>query len=101
LNTLGVAEYRVEDYARAVATLSRCDAENTNSRRGAQPADLAFLGMTLKKLGRDVEAAATLTRLGELMKLPTNAANSEAQRFLVEADNIISGVHSTATPKGR
>ena len=61
LNTLGVAEYRVGRYEDALATLTRSndllDAPNY--------ADLAFLAMANRQLGRVEEAHAWPERLRE------------------------------------
>src|SRR5262249_32912321 len=46
LNTLGVAQYRVGNYEKALETLTRSEKLNATAERGPLPEDLAFLAMT-------------------------------------------------------
>jgi tetratricopeptide (TPR) repeat protein len=85
LNTLGVAQYRVGLYDEALATLTRSDEIN-----GGIPADVAFVAMSLYKLGRTEEASTALKRLRVLMREPATTGNEEAQGFLREAEELIS-----------
>jgi hypothetical protein len=87
---LGIAQYRVERYSDALATLMKSEKLNT-TKDGASPADLAFLAMTRHQLGKTDEAKATLGRLRETMKQPRWAKKAEAVGFLREAEGLIEG----------
>jgi WD40 repeat protein/serine/threonine protein kinase/Flp pilus assembly protein TadD len=90
LNTLGVAQYRTDQYAEAVATLTQSDKLNAG-KDGSLPADLAFLAMAQHQLGRKEQAQATLARLREAMKQPRWAQDAESQAFLREAEALLQG----------
>jgi serine/threonine protein kinase len=85
VNTLGVAQYRVGQYEKALATLDR--SKRLNGDR--EPADLAFLAMTRQRLGQGEVARATLEQLREVMKDPKTAVNAENQALLREAESEI------------
>jgi hypothetical protein len=89
LNTLGVAQYRVGQYAAALATLTESEKLNTVAFKGTQPADLAFQAMAQHQLGKSDEAKATLARLREVMKQERWAKDAEAQSFLREAEETL------------
>ena len=110
LNTLGVAQYRVGAYDKALATLTRSDeldrrpdashnGPSTSApasqpvRSGAadlgHPANAAFIAMAQFKLGRIDEAKASLARLRDLMRDTGHAANQEYRAFLAEAADLI------------
>ena len=91
LSILGAAHYRTGDFAHAVETLDRCDAERSGSESGAQPADVAFLAMSFQRLGRPADASACLARLRELMAKAPHADDSEAQSLLAEAVELVEG----------
>jgi tetratricopeptide (TPR) repeat protein len=63
LNTLGVAQYRAGLFEEARATLVHADRLNDG-----HPADIAFLAMTLARLGRVEEAQREFERLRALMR---------------------------------
>jgi predicted Zn-dependent protease len=86
LLALGVAYYRMGDYARAIQSLKQSEKIYYD-----QPANIAFLAMTQHQLGKGHEAKATLAQLRELMKAPPLANNAEAQGFLREAEELIEG----------
>jgi len=86
LNTLGVAEYRVGNYAEAVTSLTRSRALNRESYKSDLPADVAFLAMAYYRLGQSDEGLRCLTDLRALMKQPRWSGNEEAVRFLREAE---------------
>ncbi|MGO9470012.1 MAG: tetratricopeptide repeat protein, partial [Isosphaeraceae bacterium] len=86
LTTLGVAYYRMGNFAKALETLRRSDLINQKEYQGSDPAGLAFLAMTQQQLGHAEEAQAWLQRLRERMKDPRWAQNPEAQGFLREAE---------------
>jgi tetratricopeptide (TPR) repeat protein len=90
LNTLGVARYRVGDYANALQTLKQSEKLNW-TMKGPHPADVAFLAMAQHQLGKKDEAKATLARVREIMKQPGWAKDAEAQGFLREAETLING----------
>jgi hypothetical protein len=91
LQTLGVAHYRLGDYAKALHPLTACENAKSSRQEGSLPADLAFLAMAQHQLGRKDEAKATLARLRDVMKQPRWANDAEAQGFLHEADHLIEG----------
>ena len=113
LNTLGVAQYRVGEYANALATFTQSLELNRELDRVqddialpanfafrlpfdpyklVQTTDVAFLAMAQHKLGQTAEAKARLAELRKLMKdrrfLKNNA---ELQGFLKEAEALIEG----------
>ena len=90
LNTLGIAHYRLADYAKALQTLTQSE-KLIATNEGSHPADLAFLAMAQDKLRKNDEAQATLGRLREVMKQPRWAKDAEAQDFLREAEELIEG----------
>jgi tetratricopeptide (TPR) repeat protein len=90
LNTLGVAYYRVGDYAKALEALRQAEKLNT-TKEGPSPADLAFLAMAQHRLGQKEQATATLRRLREVMKQPRWATNAESQGVLREAEGLLQG----------
>lgn len=89
LNTLGVAQYRIGQYAEAVTTLSQSDKINTVRYQGSIPSDLAFLAMAQHRLGQKEQAAATAVRLREVMKQGRWAKDDEAQAFLRETEAVV------------
>ena len=90
LITLGVARYRVGDYANALQTLTQSEKLNW-TMKGPHPADVAFLAMAQHQLRKKDEAQATLARLREILKQPGWAKDAEAQGFLGEAETLING----------
>jgi tetratricopeptide (TPR) repeat protein len=85
-SALGVAQYRLgrfqkERYPEARATLSRCDPSH--------PLTLAFLAMTQHQLGEKDQARTTLARLRDVLKVPREAANDDAEAWLREAVELI------------
>jgi hypothetical protein len=87
LNTLGVAQYRAEQYERALSTLTRSNQLNGNW----QPADLAFLAMALHRLGRTETSRATLKHLREVLRDSQAPPRAEDQAFLREAEAVLAG----------
>jgi tRNA A-37 threonylcarbamoyl transferase component Bud32 len=90
LNTLGVAQYRVGGYAKALETLEESEKLNA-TKDGSIPGDLAFLAMAHQQLGHKEQANAMLTRLREVMKQPRWVNDAEAQDLLREAEELIDG----------
>jgi WD40 repeat protein len=89
LNTLGVAQYRIGDYAKALETLEK--SEKLNAPKGPPVTDLAFLAMAHQQLGHKEHARRTLVRLREVMKQPPRVNEAEAIGFLREAEELIEG----------
>ena len=90
--TLGVAQYRLGLDREALPTLRRSDGPDAAAATARdRPTALAFLAMTLHRLGQKDEARTTLARLRELVKAPEWAGNGEAQDFLHEAVALIEG----------
>jgi WD40 repeat protein/serine/threonine protein kinase len=91
LSTLGIAQYRVGQYAAALATLTKSDHLHTIALNRPLSADLAFLAMAQHQLGAKAKAKATLARLREAMKKPRWTRDLDAQGFLGEAETLING----------
>ncbi|MBN2269054.1 MAG: protein kinase [Sedimentisphaerales bacterium] len=91
LNTLGVAQYRVGDYEKGLETLTRCENNRADDHLEPAPENVAFIAMSLHKLGRTEEAKAALERLRALCKEERFAEDQEAQAFLAEAEKLIEG----------
>ena len=74
-------------YAAALKTLTQPDKLNADPKKGSHPADLAFLAMTQFQLDQKAEAAATLSRMRDVMKkLPFDR---EAEELLKEAEGLL------------
>src|SRR5207244_4154822 len=84
LKTVAIAQYRAGQYPEAAATLARSAQHNND-----EPADLAFLAMAQYRLGNADEARRTLARLREAMKAPFRSDDTQAGRFLAEAEALI------------
>ncbi len=85
VNTLGVAQYRLGQYAWAVETLTKSD----RLHGGGMPGDLAFLAMAYHRLGREEEARQTHARLREAMKKGRWRDDPESRSFLDEAERLL------------
>jgi hypothetical protein len=83
---IGVARYRLGEYADARAMLTESDPRNR-----ATPAGRAFLAMTQHRLGEKAQARATLGRLQETVKEPPWVNDPEAHAFLREAEALLQG----------
>jgi WD40 repeat protein/tRNA A-37 threonylcarbamoyl transferase component Bud32 len=97
LNTLGVAYYRLGDYAKALETLEQADKIHA-AKDGSVPEDLAFLATAHQQLGHKEQAKATLARLRELMKQPPQPKDAESLGFLHEAEELIDGKPADKKP---
>ena len=86
LNTLGVAQYRAGLFEDAHATLTRSDKLNDG-----HPADIAFLAMTLRRLGRADEAQRELERLHALMRQEPWSTDPQSLRLLGEVQVLAEG----------
>jgi WD40 repeat protein/tRNA A-37 threonylcarbamoyl transferase component Bud32 len=87
LTALGVAQYRLGQYEKAMATLSRADQINKRSAT-----DLAFLAMAQHRLGRKDALRATISHLEAVMKDPEWSKREDAQAVLHEAAALIPGL---------
>jgi tetratricopeptide (TPR) repeat protein len=85
--TLGLAHYRLGNYAEAVRVLTR--ARGASETDSSLPACLAFLAMSQHHLGNREESQAMLQRLHELLRRSTRAVPEDAQAFLREAETLI------------
>ena len=94
LDTLGTAQYRVGMYEDALKTLTKVDKMRTDNDEGPDPTNVAFMAMTLHKLGRTEEAKVALERLRNLLKderFARYAQTEEAKGLLAEAEKLIEG----------
>jgi hypothetical protein len=96
LNTLGVAQYRLGQYAKAVETLKLSDQINSASRNSSIPEDLAFLAMAYRRLGDKDKALSTFRRMTRMMDNRNRMAYGatgqqilEEQAFLAEATKVL------------
>jgi eukaryotic-like serine/threonine-protein kinase len=94
LNTLGAAQYRAGKYAEAAETLTRSHKINSARNREPIPADLAFLAMAYRKLGRPERARDFLAGLEESMKRPAWKQNDEAVALRKEAKSVVGSEES-------
>jgi len=86
VNTLGVLQYRLGQYAEAVATLERCDQHNKEKHEFGLPTDTAFLALAHAKLGQFDEARAALGRMRQAMETEAFAGDADARRAASEAE---------------
>lgn len=84
LNTLGLAQFRVSQYANAIESLTKADRFN-----GGIPGDLAFLAMSHHQLGQKDQAQKAFTRLREAMKQEKWSNDAEAQAFFRETEKLL------------
>jgi hypothetical protein len=82
--TLGVAQYRVDRFQDALATLTRPGLRNQDI-----PAGLAFLAMTQCQLDHKAEAQSSLVRLRQVLQEPRWTQDAEMHGFLREAEALI------------
>jgi WD40 repeat protein len=85
LTALGIAQYRLEQHADALATLTRAAKRDQT----AEPANLAFRAMAEQALGQSDEARAHLQELRQVMKTQSFARSEEALSFLAEAQSAV------------
>jgi hypothetical protein len=81
---LGIAHYRLANYADALKALEHADKLKFAEQGNAIPADLAFLAMAQRQLGQKEAAKKTFDRLREVMNKPEWANDTEAQSFFRE-----------------
>jgi len=88
LNTLGVAQYRVQKYKEAQATLARSTSLNASRFRGWSPYDLVFLAMTRFQLGEQKQAADLLKNV-KAIAAQAKKKDTELDAFIREAESLI------------
>ncbi len=104
LHTLGVARYRVGNYAEAVETLSRSDQLLSKSDVASRSSNIAVLAMAHFRLGHGAEAHKLLEQLRQLIQTDDEwKANGASLRLVEEALQVISPapVHAERPVKGR
>jgi eukaryotic-like serine/threonine-protein kinase len=99
LNTLGVAYYRVGNYAEAIRFLMRSHEQNSKSENGPQAANAAFLAMSHHALGHAKEAAAFFKQLNKLMKQDRWKNDDESVAFFKEAQERFAEKQTGERPK--
>jgi tetratricopeptide (TPR) repeat protein len=87
LRLLGMALYRLDRYAEALAALERSDELRTERRR-ARPETAAFLAMTHHRLGNAEEAQRYLETVRGLMQIAVLQASKDSIAFLREAEAL-------------
>ena len=85
-NTFGVAQYRAGRFEQAHATLVYSDELNDD-----HPADIAFLAMSLARIGQADAARDELARLRRLMAQRPWATDPQSVRFLREVQLLVEG----------
>ena len=89
LNTLGVAQYRAGHFKEALETLERSAKLNSRPSGALNPSDVAFLAMAHHQLGHPDEARKHLETLRDLLTWDQWKNDSQNQRFLQEAKELI------------
>lgn len=89
LTTLGIAEFRLGNTEAALAHLVDAEQVRTSAGQDTPPRAIAFLAMTLHRLGRSSEAKSELDRLRRVVQNDQVTANDAARRFLSEAEATI------------
>jgi WD40 repeat protein/tRNA A-37 threonylcarbamoyl transferase component Bud32 len=87
--TLGMAQFRLGQYAEALTTLTRADELNRMAQGSSVPADLALLAMTRWHLKANGRAREDLERLRATLREPKWSRNEEAQSLLKEAEALL------------
>jgi len=88
LADLGLAQYRTGQYQAAVATMTQVYGLHGDAPIVPGASDLAFLALSLHRLGREPEAIAALSRLRQALKTPAYARSRLCQAFLHEAEAL-------------
>jgi WD40 repeat protein/tRNA A-37 threonylcarbamoyl transferase component Bud32 len=89
LNTLGVAQYRLENFPDALKSLTDSERFYWRMVERFHPGNLAYVAMAQHQLGRHDEARATLRRLRELMQEPKWKGDEETEAALREAEELL------------
>jgi WD40 repeat protein len=90
-NTLGVAQYRIGNYERAIGTLVSSEPLNRDAAGQSAPCDLAFLSMAQHRAGLNQQALATFDRLQRTMNVlyPAGTRPKAAQESTSDEDHAI------------
>jgi WD40 repeat protein len=87
--TLGMAQFRMRDYCRALETLCQARQLYADAGETPPPALLAFLAMTRQHLGDSDGARAALEQLRGAIRQPGGAGQEEARALLKEAEELV------------
>jgi tetratricopeptide (TPR) repeat protein len=98
LGTLGVAQYRAQQYETTLDTLRRSDQIALETRGRASWRNAVCMAMALHKLGRTEEARAELDRAYELLGSDRSELRGAGRAFLLEAERLIPGAEGEAAP---
>ncbi|MFC1792770.1 protein kinase [Planctomycetota bacterium] len=91
LNTLGIALYRVGAYDDTIIALRETEKLRADSGAEADPTNVAFIAMTLHRLGQNEEAHAARNRLHSLFYEGKYDNDYEALNSLVELEKLLGG----------
>jgi len=87
---LGLAHYRLADYAEALPVLARADSLSTPFvSQSGHPETVAFLAMTHARLGNADQAAAALARMRQLLNQPAYAKDMALAALAREAEESV------------
>lgn len=87
--TLGMAQYRLGQYAKSIDTLGRAELLDSTSEERFGPEKLAFLAMAQYRDGRKDEALATLNRLRDRSQKALPQGDEAATACRLEAEQLI------------
>jgi tetratricopeptide (TPR) repeat protein len=91
LTTLGVAQYRVGQFAEALQTLQRSAERQRTRFKSPFPTELAFLAMTCHRLGKRDQAQEYFDQLRQKLARPLWANDEQGKLFLREAEALVHG----------
>ncbi len=90
LNTLGVVQYRVGEYADAISTLAASEAGAAKFGEGAQAGNWAFIALSHHRLGHKAEAAAARAKFESLSVDPkVSEADPDVLEWLREIQDVM------------
>jgi WD40 repeat protein/serine/threonine protein kinase len=89
LGTLGVAQYRLQQYAEALKSLTEADLIYKEISGNSHPGDQAFVAMAQHQLGRLDEARETLRRVRIAMDQPRWTNDEETRAAWREAEELL------------
>ncbi len=91
LNTLGAAEYRCGDDARAIEALLLSRGMASEAGQPPSPLDDGYLALSYARLGQDAQADEALADLRLHMKDPTMAVRPDCAALLAEVEQVFAG----------
>jgi WD40 repeat protein/serine/threonine protein kinase len=91
LNTLGIAQYRVGAFDKAIDSLVEAKNIRVANNTIADPANLAFLAMSYFKLGQMNNARVNIEHLRNLFEKGQYGNNYMARSVLIEAEELLAG----------